>query len=455
MKFKPAIYFMIFLLATASCALGEEKPSLVLIVSDDTGWNDIGFNGSKVHTPHIDSLARDGVRLDRFYAFPVCSPTRTGLLTGRNPIRVGITNALKEYQTGLPLDEHILPQTLKAYGYQTFMAGKWHQGGPVAREPAAPMPDYPLPDVAHLPHHRGFDHFYGFVSGSLDPLTHIAGEERVYDWQFDGDVMREQGHTNDLLTARSIRFIRERDKARPFFLYLPYHAMHTPHRPSREYYQRQTQFTDPKRREFAAMVEQMDDNVGRLLKTLDDEGLRENTLVLFISDNGGQYHGGADNMPLNGEKGTVYEGGIRVPAAIRFPERIAPGSESGQVVAVWDLFPTICDALGVAPKHTKPLDGISRWPQLTGKAPVVPPASLVFARRGYAVLDGPWKLLADSDARTTYLFKIDEDPTEQWDYSADYPEQVKRLTTIAETMISQSPNQGLKGPARQKSDRKR
>jgi len=316
-------------------------PNLVVIVSDDHGWNDVSYQGSVVDTPNIDSLVADGIELDRFYVFPVCSPTRAAFLTGRSPIRLGITNPINEDQDGLSLSEHLLPETLTAHGYQTWMCGKWHLGGGTGE--------------AYLPHHRGFDHFYGFVSGAVDSYTHVNSRTGEVDWQRNGATVIEEGYSAYLLADECVGLIQDRDPTRPFFLYLPFHAVHTP---------------------------------------------------------------------------------LRAPQALVDKyETLGLTNQSRQVVSAWDLFPTLAAALGVRPQNAKPFDGRNLWGAIRS-CTAIPPEGLVFVREDTAVLDGAWKLVRVKATGENLLFRIDQDPYEQQDLSAQHPDVVAELLAKMEAVTS-------------------
>ncbi len=397
-------------------ATAAERPNLVIFVADDLGFNDVGYHGSEIRTPNIDRLVAEGVELDRFYSFPVCSPTRAALMTGRLPLRFGITGPLRPRDDGLPLDEHLLPQTFRAAGYQTLMVGKWHLGAS---------------DDDHLPHHRGFDHFYGFVNGFIDYYTHESRESGRPDWQRNGKPLNEPGYSTDLFAAEAVRLLRGRDKTKPVLLYLALNAPHSPLQAPEPLIEKYRAIEHPGRRVFAAMVEAMDTAIGRVLATIDEQGMKQNTLVVFFSDNGGASRGAASNQPLMGGKGSVFEGGIRVPAVIRWPGVLEAGRKSRQVIAVQDLFPTLAAAMAVQPRNSKPFDGRNLWPAIRdGKN--IPPENVVIGAGGNcAVLHGRWKLvqlgLTTDGAPQTYLIDIEKDPREKWDLSAEHPELVREL----------------------------
>lgn len=404
------------------------KPNIVLFLADDLGWRDVGYQGSGIQTPNIDSLVRHGVRFTHMYASPFCSPTRSALLTGRNPVRNGMAyTVIRPWSPhGLPLNEHLLPETVRAAGYQTAIIGKWHLGHAHRR---------------HLPNARGFDHFYGFLNADVDYFehTHMGG----LDWQRNGKGIREPGYATDLLANESVHFIRGRDRTRPFFLYLPFGAAHTPIQAKSEDIARYAQIEDPIRRTYAAMVASMDSAVGRVLDALDQEGLAGNTLVLFLSDNGGVPRHGS-NHPHRAGKGTCFEGGIRVPCAARWPGRLPAGGSVRQLMTVADIFPTLAGAINVTVSGSLPLDGENLWPQvLSGQNKER--ESLFFAvkrnetdERQYALRRGDWKIVqefAGKQRAFSYLFNLASDPLEENDLSAKEPEIVRSLRAEAEKWI--------------------
>ncbi len=387
-------------------------PNLVILVADDMGWNDVGYHGSVIETQNIDQLVADGVELDRFYAWPTCSPTRTGLMTGRSPIRSGITKPITGSHAGPPLDEHFLPQTFRAAGYQTWMCGKWH-----------------LDDEPYHPNNRGFDHFYGHIGGALDYYDHTEPNTSIVDWQRNGVTIDEEGYVTDLLAAEAISLIQNRDPVQPFLLYLPFNAPHTPLEAPDDLIEKYSFISNENRRLFAATVDAMDRAIGEVLTAIDNEGLTNDTLVLFFSDNGATRTrvGGGRNLPLSGYKGGLYEGGIRTPAAMRWPGVLPAGHKSEQFINVIDLFPTLATALSVNTKNTKSFDGINHWDQLRNQSPNKLPEAVVYIIEGAsAVFDGQWKLI-QTDAGDE-LYQIFADPTESQNLATDYPEVVQQLS---------------------------
>jgi arylsulfatase A-like enzyme len=396
------------------------RPNIVLILADDLGWSDVGYHGSEIQTPNIDGLAAKGVRFTNLYAYPLCTPTRAGLMTGRSPARYGlIYSVVRPWSPyGLPLDEHAMPETFRALGYQTAMVGKWHLGH------------------AHrlmLPNARGFDHFYGFVNADIDYYrhTHMGG----LDWQRNGTGVREEGYSTDLLATEAERIIAGRDRTRPLFLYVAFNAIHSPLQAPEHLYAKYGHIRHENRRLVAAMADAMDQAVGRVLAALDGAGMSGNTLVMFLSDNGGVPYGGVSNRPLRGGKMTTFEGGIRVPAAMRWPGALPAGGEVRQVMTVLDLLPTLASAAGGKPAARKDLDGKDMWPRITG-APLASRESLYFASKrnetaeyNFALRRGEWKLVREVTLAgvSEYLFAIEQDPEEKNNLAAQHPEIVKSL----------------------------
>ena len=406
------------------------RPNIVLILADDMGWGDVGMNGCPdAATPHIDSIARQGVRLTQFYAnAPECTPTRCALLTGRYQHRVGglecaigVNNLgrydeaewlQKQGDLGLPSSEVTLGRLLREGGYDTACFGKWHLGY---------MPK-------HGPMRHGFDSYFGILGGNSDYFTHEemgegAGKSQLYE----GDrPVRRKGYLTDLFTEAAVEWLGRRNAGKPFFLYLPYTAPHSPIQdpdagdgPARH--------RERHRPTFVKMVERLDACVGRVLGQLDKMGAAGNTLVFFLSDNGGDPNG--RNAPYRGLKSSVFEGGIRVPCAVRWPGRIAAGGTVGQVSLTMDLLPTILAAAGVRAPAGRRLDGADLLPFLRdGKAAEVRTVFWRYKRgaaRRKAVREGNWKYVDDSGKQ--YLFDLGADELERRDLLAERPEVAARL----------------------------
>jgi len=384
-----------------------------MFVSDDMGWNEVGYHGSKIATPHIDGLAKEGVQLDRFYVHPICSPTRTALMTGRSPARFGITGPIG--RGVVPLDEHFLPQTFQKAGYQTFMVGKWHLGER---------------SDDHTPNARGFDHFYGCLGGVIDYYTHRRG--RGLDWQRNGKPVIEEGYSTDLFAAEAIRLLKNRDQKKSVFLYLPFNAPHQPAQAPDVLIQKYKRLGFSSRAiGRAAAIEAMDAAMGRVLAAIRVEGMAKDTLVMFFCDNGS---GGGSRGPralpgqlsLLGGKGSVLEGGIRVPAVFRWPGVIRTGTTCSQLISAQDLFPTFAAAAGIKPANQKPFDGVNCWPAIIQNKPMKRPPVIVAGPSGdFAVLHDQWKLTwGQGQVR---LYNVKDDPAESKDVILNHPETAANL----------------------------
>lgn len=401
--------------------------NLVMLVADDMGWADVGYRPSIIQTPNIDSLTTDGVTLNYYYSFPICGPSRVALMTGRSPTRLGRTGNILGGD-GLDLDEHLMPESFKAAGFQTWCLGKWHLGDA---------------DERYYPHNRGFDHFYGHLGGSIKPYTHTIGPADRLDWQRNGIDVIEPGYSPDLLAAEAVSLLRNRDRSRPVMLYLPFHLVHTPLEAPQTLIDKYTALgiIDIDRATYAAMAESLDIAMGVVLQEIDDQGMRDSTLVVFISDNGGnERDGGASNDPLRGAKNSVWEGGIRVPGAMRWPGVLTPGTTSNQTISIMDMFPTLTAALGVVPQNVRPFDGNNRWTQIRDGLEVQPEA-LVIQRQDIAIFDGQWKMVA-LDTGINRLFDIRNSPNElipKQDVADDYPAVVTDLEAKIQAMLDTAP----------------
>ena len=420
-----AFVLVVFCLTPAVPLRAAEKkpagrPHIVLFLADDLGWADVGYHGSEIRTPNLDNLAKSGVRLGQFYVQPVCSPTRSSLMTGRYPIRQGLqVGVVRPWdQHGLPLEERTLAQALKAVGYRTAITGKWHLG------------EY---KPAYLPTRRGFDHQYGHYLGGIDYFTH----ERFggLDWHRNGKALREEGYTTDLIGREAVRIIERHNPAQPLFLYVAFNAPHTPYQVPAEYLDRYNHIERTRRRAFAAMVTCMDDAIGRVLKALDKRGMRKNTLVFFSSDNGGaaQPIGAANNEPLRGRKGSLYEGGVRVPAFVVWPDKLKGGKIVDQPLHIVDLYPTLLNLAGASLKQALPLDGLDAWLSISEGNPSPHKEILHNAKPdGGAIRRGNWKLIRRRKKRRSpwmvELYNIAADPYEKTNLAAKHPEKVQELS---------------------------
>jgi len=434
-------------LGSAPAAARPPLPHILLIVADDLGWRDVGYHGSEIETPHIDRIAREGLELDRFYAQPSCSPTRTALMTGKSPLRLGIDRPIsKNERTGLPLDETILPQRLGRLGYRSLMVGKWHLGHY--------RPEY-------LPLARGFEHFYGNVTGGVGYWDHNHGGG--HDWQRNGVTLREEGYTTHLVADEATRLVAAHDPAEPLFLYAAFQAPHLPNEAPDAAIARYSSIEDENRRVHAAMVSELDEAIGRVLGAFDARGMLDDTLVFFASDNGGAtpaaappaaravmgrladwfgrplpvagaellavnvLDGGSDNRPLSKGKGSVAEGGVRVPAALWWPGQIEGGTDTGFMTAS-DVLPTLLDAIGEQRSIPDDLDGRSIWPALREGHELARPDYIVRGVEGLALYRPPWKLVDPDDPK---LYDVYEDPGEERDVAGEHPSLVAEMAAAA------------------------
>lgn len=447
-------------LASAMLSTGEprvsaaDSPHVVFFLADDLGWRDVGFHGSEIETPHIDRLAKDGVRLKRFYVLPYCSPTRAALLTGRYPIRYGLqAQVVRPWaEHGLPTSERTLAEALKGTGYSTAICGKWHLG--LARR-------------EFLPRQRGFDHQYGHYTGALDYFTH----ERMglLDWHRGEKPLREEGYTTTLIGREAARLVEEHDPGKPLFLYVPFNSPHAPLQAPQNYINRYKHIKDKKRRIYAAMVTAMDEAIGRVVEALQKRGMREKTLILFSSDNGGMRV--SDNRPLRGGKGKLYEGGVRVPAFANWPGVLKSGRVVEEPLHIVDWYPTLIKLAGGSLDQPLPIDGKDIWPVLTAGKPSpheeillnvnrVPPERPAAARWS-GLIRGDWKVLIDrNEGRPKHeLYNLADDPREQTNLAGQHPEKLKEMlgrlsryeAQAAEPLVvgrppQDFPRQGVWGP---------
>jgi arylsulfatase A-like enzyme len=387
------------------------RPNVVLIITDDMGWADLGsYGATDIRTPNLDGLARDGLRLTDFYANGVtCSPTRAGLISGRYQQRYGIEaplpNRNRSTGQGLAATEHSFPRLLAEHGYATALVGKWHLGY--------------LPEQS--PNAHGFDYFFGLKSGYHDYYTHQDGSGELDLWENDEPIEAE-GYTTELVTQRAISFIEEhRDE--PFFIDVAYTAPHWPYQvpgspsvaPENARHVMPHDPTTSRRSDYVAMVEHLDREIGVLLAALESSGVADDTIVIFTNDNGGEWL--SNSAPLFGRKWTVFEGGIRVPAIVRWPGRIPAGRVSDQVGITMDLTASILGVTGAPVPADAELEGVNLFPIWEGRAPEL--ERTLFWRAGMgpgkrtAVRRGDWKLLVDG--QHSYVFNLRADPSERND----------------------------------------
>lgn len=410
-----------------------EKPNLVFILIDDLGRADVSYQGGEVPTPHIDRLAKEGIIFDSHYVAPVCSPTRAGLLTGRYWSRFGVTTPTNEQ--ALPPDTLTLPRALKSVGYETALIGKWHLGS--------------LPEQG--PNHFGFDHSYGSLAGGVGPYDHFYKKGPFSTtWHRNGQLLTEQGHVTDLITDEACKWIGDR-KTAPFFLYLPYTAVHLPVKEPDGLLSRvPDSITNEVARHYAACLIHLDDSIGRVVDALEKSGKRQNTLIVFSSDNGGStsenngqayppdgYPSGklpGNNKPFRDEKGSVYEGGVRVTAFANWPGKLKPTVLTTPVHII-DWMPTFCHVAGFAPAQDARWDGVNLWPHLTGsEPPATRPLYVVGPSwKSRALRHDDWKLVEHNKSKdqvTHELYHLGNDHAEATNLAKTKPDKVEELKSL-------------------------
>ena len=393
------------------------KPNFVVIMADDMGYNATSAYGGWLKTPHLDRMAREGMLFSDYHSSGVvCSPTRAGLLTGRYQERAGVPSVINadpkvpDHHRGLWPSEHTFPELLAQVGYTSAIFGKWHLG---YRKKFNPM-------------HHGFNEFRGFVSGNIDYLSHYDRME-VYDWWDGLKKVKEEGYSTHLITRHALRFI-DVNKAKPFCLYVAHEAVHSPFQgpdspvqrgPKKDRGKKKT----PVEEAYVQMMTAMDECVGQVLDKLIELKLEKNTLVIFCSDNGHAYMGGPEGyrFPLRGKKGTVWEGGHRVPGIAWWPGRIAPGQVSDEMVISLDLMPTMLDLAGAKAPKGHELDGGSLRPVLHGDGSL---GQRQFFWKGQAHRDGQWKFVAGQKGG---LFNLEDDPGESMSLAKRHPARTKRM----------------------------
>lgn len=407
------LFFSLFLNAQ------NNKPNIIVIMTDDMGYADVGFNGCKdIPTPNIDRIANEGIRFDEGYvSFPVCGPSRAGFLTGRYQDRFGFTTNPSidpnNPIAGLPIEEETMAQVLKKANYNNAIIGKWHMGT----------------NAVFHPLERGFDYFYGFLSGGHHyfpeklTLNNLSEVKKKWQW-YSTKIIENRApveikeYLTDALSNAAVNFIDKQVKDdQQFMLYLAYNAPHTPLQATEKYLSRFPNIKDKKRKTYAAMVSAVDDGVGRVLDALKEQALDEDTIIVFLSDNGGARNNGSDNGPLRGLKGDLFEGGVRVPFAIRWKGVIPEGNSYKNPVSSLDIMATIVAQTNVKINPERPLDGVDLIPFLTGKNNGAPHEYLFWRKweqNAMAIRHGNYKLVANK--------KQDQEPPELFDLSTDISE---------------------------------
>jgi len=417
----------------------ENKPNIIHIVADDLGWKDVGFNGcTDIKTPNIDALAERGAKFSQFYVQPMCTPTRACLMTGRYPFRYGLQTAVIPSVSayGLDTSEWLMPQCLKEAGYRTAIIGKWHLGHA---------------DKKYWPRQRGFDYQYGAMIGELDYFSHE--EHGVLDWFRDNEPVKEEGYTTTLIGQDAVKLIEGHDTATPLYLYLAFNAPHTPYQAPQQYIDRYPNIQDPTRRTYAGMVTCLDDEIGRVVAALEKKKMRENTLILFHSDNGGTRNAmfagvmadmskvkiPCDNGPYREGKGSLFEGATRVCALANWPGHIKAQTVDGLIHAV-DIYPTLAALAGASTSKCKPLDGVNVWDTISqGKSS--PRSEIVYNVEPFrgAVRQGDWKLIWRTLLPSSMeLYNLVQDPSEKNNVAAANPDKVAVLQQRLEALARES-----------------
>ena len=418
-------------LLSLSPLAGVEKPNILLIVADDLGWADVGWHGGFGKTPNLDRLVRTGLELDQHYVQPVCTPTRTALMSGRCPGRFGPQALSPSNLRAMPLGTTTLASALKSVGYRTHLAGKWHLGA---------RPEW-------IPNAYGFDTSYGTLTGAADPWTHKYRKDSPYvdTWHRDGRLFHEEGNATELVAAEALKRITQGGD-QPWFMYVPFHAVHSPVDAPAEYKKLydEVRFHDDavkheSRLRMAAMVAQLDAKIGAFLEALERTHQREKTLIIFTSDNGGleslknAYVGtvpdspfNSENDPLRGQKNTLYEGGTRVCAFANWPGKLKPAKVTAPLY-VGDWLPTLGGLTGFAPASDLKWDGLDRWKILTGEDATPAPRSIYIAHpQGRSLRHGDWKIIAMNKAKAQ-LFNLAADPYEKEDLAGKEPQRLEEM----------------------------
>jgi arylsulfatase A-like enzyme len=429
------------------CAQAAKQPDIVFFLIDDLGYADCGFNGGKeIKTPNIDRLAQSGAIIENHYVQPVCSPTRSTLLTGRYPTHTGVYTIVSPGAGwGLPLAERTLADALRSAGYRTALTGKWHLG------------EF---EKAYQPNARGFDHQYGHFFGMLDYFTH----ERMnkLDWYRNGESLKEEGYTTHLIAKEACKVIATGDQSKPLFLYVPFNGVHSPFQVPDSYLKPYAHLKG-NRQKLAGMLAAVDEAIGQIEAALKQAGRLENTLIVFSSDNGGPSPG--DNTPLRDFKGSIFEGGTRAAAFATWPGRIPAGQRIRQPMHMVDWYPTLIKQAGGSLEQKLPVDGLDVWPMLTKQAASPHDAILSVSTQGSsraAVRMGDWKLIVDGGAadiappgkkkgkkaagkyEAVALYDLSADPSEAKNLAEAQPERVKAMRARLAELLKDAVPSGVR-----------
>ena len=414
----------------------QARPNVLVILVDDLGYGDLSsYGATDLKSPHIDALLKRGMKFNNFYAnCPVCSPTRAALLTGRYQDMVGVPGVIRTHPQNswgyLVPSAVTLADVFQEAGYHTGIVGKWHLGL----------------EAPNVPNQRGFEFFRGFLGDMMDDYYHHRRHDVNY-MRFNEKQVDPEGHATDLFTEWTCDFLKQQAQTeQPFFLYLAYNAPHTPIQPPADWLEKVKQREagiDPARAKLVALIEHLDAGIGEVVKTLDETGLSENTLVIFSSDNGGQLSAGANNGDLRDGKQSMYEGGLKVPTGVVWKGHISPNEETDFVAMSMDLFPTVCEAAGI--KVPPGLDSVSILPTLEGKTQTPLRKHWFFRRREggnryggktiEAVRSGDWKLLQNSPFAPLELYNLKTDPLEKENLAEKNRKKFNELSTLLRAEI--------------------
>lgn len=409
----------------------NKNPNIIIILADDLGYHDVSYYGTKdIQTPNIDLLSTSGMRFDRFYSnSSVCSPTRASLMSGRYPERVGVPGLVRSTPSSnfgyLTPNTILLPELLKKMNYNTALVGKWNLGL----------------ESPNIPNDKGFDFFHGFLDDKMDDYyTHLRNN--INFMRRNKDIISPEGHATDLFTNWAVDYIKSQEnKQDPFFLYLAYTAPHTPLQPREDWLkkikQRELGISDTRAR-LIALIEHMDDGIGKLIHELKISGKYDNTLIIFLSDNGGKLENEANNGNIRGGKGSFYEGGVRVPAIFVWPGHIQAGSTNNQRAVTMDVLPTISSILKF--KNNNPVEGVSLLKILKNSQDSLPERNIFFTRREgdvefggqaiHMVISNNWKLVQNSPYQMYELYNLKKDTLEKQNLISTEPDRYQKLIEL-------------------------
>ncbi|GAB1598613.1 arylsulfatase B [Argonauta hians] len=453
MMFYPRISYpfivVLYLTATAlfSSSIASRQPNILFILADDYGFHDIGYHGSEIYTPNLDKLASQGVKLENYYVQPICTPTRSQLMSGRYQVHTGLQHSIiwPSQANCLPLDSPTLADKMKQSGYSTHMVGKWHLG---------------FYKKECLPTNRGFDSFFGYLTGSEDYYTHRHCDTYCgYDFRQDVQPVRNNTQYSTFVFAdKTIEVIEEHDTDKPLFLYLAFQSVHAPLQVPEKYVALYSYIKDLKRRTYAGMTTCMDEAIGNITNVLKKRRMWDNTVLVFSTDNGGQIHTGGNNWPLRGWKASLWEGGVHGVGFVTSSLLKKKGVHSKALVHVSDWFPTLVKLAGGSLNGTKPLDGFDQWPAISEdkKSPrkeILHNIDPLFKKKGKShfpdIFDtraraslrhGDWKIITgdpgnsswippphlntstvsmESSLKNIWLFNITADPNERHDVAGE------------------------------------